>query len=148
MRNRTVGRLVAVDQGEPGGRVQGLNRAPHGKHGCLEDIDRIDNLLLDHAEADSNRFGPDRQIKLLALPCAEGLGVVHSLDRAAGRKDHGGSHDRPGQRPASDLINARNKLIPCGAKVDLYLCGRQRGDRLQVSLRSEILAALPLSFRR
>jgi hypothetical protein len=82
------------------------------------------------------------------LPRAKGFGVVHSLDRATGRKDHGRSHDRPGQRPASDLINARNEPIPSGAKVDFYLCGRQRGDRLQVSLRSEILAALPLSFRR
>jgi hypothetical protein len=143
-----MGGLVAVDQDETGGRVQGLDGAPHGKHGRLEDIDGIDNLLLNHAEANGYRLGPDRQVESLALPRAERLGVVHSFDRARWRKDHSGSHDRPGQRPAPGLINTRKKAIPRGTEAGFHLCGRQRSDPRYVSLRSEIRAALPFSFRR
>ncbi len=125
-----MGGLIAVDQDEVGGRVQRVDSAPHGKHGRLEDINGIDHLFLDHAEADAYGFGPDRQVELFPPPRAQGLGVFHPLDHAACGKDHGGGHDRPRQRPASDLINTRNKLMPCGTKAGFYLCGRQRGDPL------------------
>jgi hypothetical protein len=39
-------------------------------------------------------------------------------------------------------------MISHGTEAGFRLCGRQRGDSLQVSLRSEIRAALPFSFRR
>lgn len=140
--------LVAVDQDETGGWVQRLDGAPHGKHCRLEDIEGIDHLLLDHAEADGDRFGHDRQVESLALLRAERLGVIHPFDRAPRRKNHSGSHDRPGQRPAPGLINTRKKMIPGGTEAGFHLCGRQRSDPLYVSLRSEIRAALPFSFRR
>jgi len=143
-----MGGLVAVDQDKTRERVQGVDGELHRQHGRLEDIEGIDHLLLDYAEADGRRFGLDRGIELLAPPCAEELRVAHPLDRTGRGKDHSGGHNRPRQRPASDLVNTRNKLIPCRAKAGFYLCGPPRNAPLQLSLRSEILAALPLSFRR
>lgn len=157
MRDSAAWGLVAVDQDETGGWVQRLDGAPHGKHCCLEDIEGIDHLLLDYAEADGDRFGHDRHVESLALLHAERFGIIHPFDRARRWKNDGGSDDRPGQRPAPGLINARNKAIPRSTKGMLRISRRQRSNLsaciaqagpLYLSLRSEIRAALPFSFRR
>lgn len=126
----TVWGSIPVDQDEIGGWVQSLDGAPHGEHGRLEDIEGINSLFLDHAEADGYRVGPDRQVELLASVCAERLGVIHSINCAGRRKDHGGSHNRSGQGPPPGLINTRNEVAPHSTEVGLYLCGRQRSDPL------------------
>lgn len=126
----TVGGSIPVDQDEIRGRVQRLDSAPHGEHGRLEDIEGIDGLFLDHAEADGHRVGPDRQVELLASVCAERLGVIHSINCAGRRKDHGGSHNRSGQGSTPGLINTRNEVTPLGTEAGLYLCGQQRSDPL------------------
>lgn len=148
MRNGAAGGLVAVDQDETGGWIQGVDGELHRQHGRLEDIKGIDHLLLNDAEAHGRRFGPDRGIELLAPSRAEKFGVAHPLNRTGRGQDHCGCDDRPGQRPAPNLINPRDKPMSVSAKAGFHLSRRRRGDLRYVSLRSEIRAALPLSFRR
>lgn len=147
MRDGAAWGSIAIDQDDIRGRVESIDGPPHGEQCRLQDIDGIDDLPLDHAESDGQRFSPDGLVELLASADAEPLGIINPIDDRGWRKDDGGGHYRSCQATTPGLVDTGNELIPCGTKTRFLSCGHRRVP-LYVNLRSVIRAAFPFSFRR
>jgi hypothetical protein len=147
MRDGTAGGLIAVDQDKIRRRIEGINGLPHGLECRLKDIDRIDDLLLDHAEPDGQGFCPDSPVKSFPPARAEPLGIIDPGDDTGCRKDDGSGNHRAGETPAPGFIDTGDVAVPRGMKTP-FLSGGHRSAPLYVSLRSVMRAAFPFSFRR
>ena len=85
--------------------AQRRDRDLHGDECRLQNIDPVDLLDADDADADQPR-GADRQIQLLASFGGEQLGIVEALRRLAIGEDDGGGDHRPGPGAASGFVHA------------------------------------------
>lgn len=77
----------------------------------LIDIDVVDRLLVDDADAD-DRFFDDLAVGLFALTGAEAFRVVDALGKTEAFQDNGARDDRTGERAATRLIDAGDQGIP------------------------------------
>ena len=85
---------------------QPLERLAHGELRRLEDVDAVDGLDLDAADADG--IGPiqDQLVERLAPRARQDLAVAEPLQAWPLGQDDGGGNHRAGQAAASDLVDA------------------------------------------
>ncbi len=147
MRDGAAGGLIAVDQDKIRRRIKSIDGLPHGQECRAKDIDRIDDLLLDHAEPEGQGVCPDGLVESFPPACAEPLGIIDPDDDTGCRKDDGGGNHRAGEAPAPGFIDSGDIAVPRGTKTR-FLSGSHRRTSPYVSLRSVMRAAFPFSFRR
>ena len=107
----------AVDQNVLWWIGQGFERDPHGPVGGAQDIDSIDLKMVDHANGPDN-FGVTDQliVNLLAQFGRELFGVLQFSMPKLLRQNRDRRHHRPGQRPASGLIDSSDANDADGAQ--------------------------------
>ena len=81
-----------------------LDRAGHGEHGRLKDVERVDFLHAGDADAPMAALLNARS-ELCAPGCAQHLAVGEAADFLAAQDD-GGGHHRAGERSAPGLVHA------------------------------------------
>ena len=86
-------------------RREGADGAPHGKQGRLQDIQGVDFRGAGAADRPGQRFALDNRRQALARRRRQALGIGDTGNGLPGREHHDGGDDRPGQRPATSLVN-------------------------------------------
>jgi len=122
-----------IDENLPGvesphSTEQTANSPAHGHGGRDADVEAVD--LADRGGGDGNTKGAlaNAGDEALALRRTQELGVAEPGDALdVGRKDDGSSDDRPGERPATDFIDADEEVTdgPAG----FFLAKRWSGRR-------------------
>lgn len=92
--------------------AQGFHRAAHRQQRGLQDVEPIDLVHARLAETDAGELGQDFG-DAPAPRRRNALGIVNRrcqlCRQACAIQDHGGSHYRPGPRPAADLVDAADE---------------------------------------
>ena len=83
-------------------RERELHRAQPG----VVDVDAVDLVDLDDADADRRRTAPNLHVELDAPIGVERLRVVDAVDLGPRREDHRRGDDRAGERSHADLVDA------------------------------------------
>ncbi len=71
----------------------------------LQNVDAVNHVGFNAAEADGKGFGPDTHFRSFPLSGRQLFGVPNAVQRKPRRQDDAGRQDRAGQRPASDFVN-------------------------------------------
>ena len=100
---------VAVDKNMLWLDAKRFDRACHGQHRRLQDINVVDFRNARHTDPD-NASRKNKDFKFVPPLGRQCLAVVNTIDPAFA-KDDGGCNNRPGKRPPSGLINASDQTI-------------------------------------
>ena len=103
-----VGKPVAVHLHMRGRERQAEQRAAHREEARLQDVERVDLLHVRPRDGPAVGPAPDALGERLALRRRELLGIGQSLDRTPCVEHDGGREDRPGERTAASLVQARD----------------------------------------
>ena len=91
---------------------QRSDRARHRHEPGLVHVERVDLVMLDHADPDADGCCADRALEPLALFRTEEFRVAHAVEVDLRRQDDGRGHHRPGERPHPHLVDPGNTLEP------------------------------------
>jgi hypothetical protein len=104
-------------------------RVGHREARGLQDVDPVDRLVIDDADADGDGALADDVEQRLALSRAQELRVGEPPDAAVRPDDDGGGDDRPGERAAPRLVDAGHPGDACLPGSSLVVVRRRRRRR-------------------
>ena len=119
-------RVVAVDEGEVGPAGQRRERLRHRRKRGLADVDRVDRRMGDRREADRGG-GEDLGEKLLPAGLRQDLRIGEAGGHPPEVEHDRRRDDRPGERPAADLVEPGDAGVPGAGEPALE--GRFRPGR-------------------
>ena len=108
------GHVAPVDQRDSRAAPQRRDRARHRPQRRAADVVAVDLLGAGEGERDGDRLGEDRLRQRFAPRRGQRLRIVEALGQVVGIENHRADADRPGERPAADLVDARDEAAPCG----------------------------------
>ena len=102
---------VAVDQRKLRCNVQAFDRALHGQHGGLQDIEPVDFLDLGTGDAKAQGLFANLVEKSLALGLREFFRIVQAENRPGWVEDHRCRYHRTAQRATAHFVNAGDQVF-------------------------------------
>ncbi|MNV31301.1 hypothetical protein D3C71_1226020 [compost metagenome] len=102
---------VAVDHRQFRLNVQPGDRALHGQHGGVQDIQFVDFFDFGASDAPAQGFFADFVVELFAAGFGEFLRVVQAQNRLVRVEDHRRRYHGTTERTASDFIDAGNQIF-------------------------------------
>src|SRR6516225_10892656 len=107
---------IAVDAHVRRGDREREQRAPHGEHRRLKDIQRVDLVAVGPADAEGECAATDDRRKPRPRGRGQDLRVGQPADAPAAIEDDGGRDHRAGERPTPRLIHASDtRQVPGGS---------------------------------
>ena len=73
----------------------------------------------DDVHLNIERLSHDFFVKQVTLSCGKLLGIIQAVDKNILRQNYRSNNERSGQRAATGLIHAGNKLLPCSVAFAL-----------------------------
>lgn len=95
---------IAVDERLKWFDPEPQERTPHGQECALQYVERIDFGRVCPPYSAGQRIRPDNLDELLTTPLRQLFRVSKTFDRAFHIENDRGSHNRPGERPASGFV--------------------------------------------
>ena len=133
LRDREVGDLAPVDEYEAGHERQRLDRPPAGGEPGVIDVEAVDLVGLDHAQADADGAAANLDVQPLPLGGGQDLRVGDAVEVRAGREDDRGRDHGTGERPHAHLVHAGD--VPDADPPEERLEMRRGGRRSPTTLR-------------
>lgn len=111
------GDVAAVDQGEGWNDGERAKRAAHGEERRLSNVETIDLRGAREGDGNGSRTLDDLVVEAFANGRRELLRVVEAFGNSAWVEDDRGRSHRPGERPASRLVDPCDGPVAAGSQA-------------------------------